>query len=101
MINARINSSYWTSKVNGFQRLRGLVNVSTTYAELFVQKIRYYCKQQKRGFERTGCYVNYFSHLESGLLSCLRDQRSQVVKECCVTIAYIAQQFQYKVVCFI
>ena len=75
-LQASLASTDWNSKVSAFQSVRGLVNASASLADEFVEKLKY---------------------LEAPVLACLKDLRSQVIRECCVTIAYIAQQFQYKV----
>ena len=52
-----LNDSEWSSKVTGFQTLRGLVNASASLADQFVEKLKF---------------------LEAALLTCLKDLRSQV-----------------------
>ena len=77
-MHASLSASEWTTRVAGFQTLRGVINVSTSYADHVTDILR-------------------LRYLDSGIENCLRDTRSVVVKECCVTIAFIAQQYQYKV----
>ena len=75
-VGCALNSSDWTQKVAGFQMLRGLANASASFSESFITSLK---------------------TLESSIGKCLQELRSQVVKEACVTIAFIAQQYQYKV----
>ena len=56
-IQSSLTAADWSSKVSGFQTLRGLVNASGGYAEEFVEKLKY---------------------LEGPVLACLKDLRSQV-----------------------
>ena len=41
--------------------------------------------------------TNYIKTLEYPFESCVKDLRSQVVRECCITIAYMSQILHHKV----
>ena len=75
-VETALNSTDWTQKIAGFQMLRGLVNASASFSDTFITCLK---------------------SLESSIEKCLQELRSQVVKEACVSIAFIAQQYQYKV----
>ena len=75
-VHSSLSSPDWAQKVAGFQTLRGLINASSTFTDQFIINLK---------------------NLETSITRCLQELRSQVVKEATVTIAYIAQQYQYKV----
>ena len=56
-IHSSLTDTDWTSKVTGFQTVRGLVNASASFADQFVEKLKY---------------------IETPMLTCLKDLRSQV-----------------------
>ena len=56
-LHASLAATDWSSKVSGFQSVRGLVNASASFADEFVEKLKY---------------------LEGPVLACLKDLRSQV-----------------------
>ena len=56
-LHSSLTGSDWSSKVSGFQTLRGLVNASASFADEFVEKLKF---------------------LEGPVLACLKDLRSQV-----------------------
>ena len=56
-----LNDCEWSGRVVGFQTLRGLVNASASLSDQFVEKLKF---------------------LESALLTCLKDLRSQVMISC-------------------
>ena len=58
-LHSSLTDSDWNSKVSGFQTVRGLVNASASFADEFVEKLKY---------------------LEGPVLACLKDLRSQVDK---------------------
>ena len=76
-VHTALTASDWAARVTGLQTLRGLVTASAG------------CKEQL--LARLGL-------LEPGLEAAVADLRSQVVREACVTVAFIAQQHQYQVV---
>ena len=76
-VHTALTASDWAARVTGLQTLRGLVTASAG------------CKEQL--LARLGL-------LEAGLEAAVADLRSQVVREACVTVAFIAQQHQYQVV---
>ena len=49
-------------------------------------------------FEQFSARLKY---LELPLENCVKDLRSQVVRETCVTVAYLAHELQYKVESFL
>ena len=75
-VHTALTASDWAARVTGLQTLRGLVTASAA------------CKEQL--LARLGL-------LEAGLEAAVADLRSQVVREACVTVAFIAQQHQYQV----
>ena len=56
-LHSSLTAADWSSKVSGFQSVRGLVNASASFADEFVEKLKY---------------------LEGPVLACLKDLRSQV-----------------------
>ena len=76
IVEAALSSTDWTKKVAGFQMLRGLVNASASFSDNFITGLQ---------------------PLQTSIRNCLQELRSQVIKEACVSIAFIAQQYQYKV----
>ena len=75
-VHTALTASDWAARVTGLQTLRGLVTASAG------------CKEQ---------LLARLSLLEPGLEAAVADLRSQVVREACVTVAFIAQQHQYQV----
>ena len=75
-VHTRLTALDWSLKVTGFQCLRGIIMASTSYTDHLLERLKL---------------------LETGISDSLRDTRSAVVREAAVTIAFIAQQHQYKV----
>jgi len=71
-----LTSKDWMSRVEALQLMRALVTGGAGQVEELPGRLKYL----KLPFE-----------------CCVKDLRSQVVRECCVTVAYLAQHLQYKV----
>ena len=60
-----------------------------------------HCIRQLVACSASGMHEHYvaasLADWRAGLCACLLDMRTQVVKECCITLAFIAQQMEMKV----
>ena len=68
-------TSDWTKRINGLKRLRSVLMSSSTDMKVFLE---------------------WFRGLELAFIPCVKDLRSQVVRETCFTIAYISQKLGLK-----
>ncbi|XP_053201812.1 CLIP-associating protein 1-like [Panonychus citri] len=68
-------SSDWTKRINGLKRLRSVLMSNSTDMKIF---------------------LDWFKGLELAFIPCVKDLRSQVVRETCFTIAYISQKLGLK-----
>jgi len=71
-----LTSKNWIRRVEALQLMRALVTGGAWQVEEFPRRLKYL----KLPFE-----------------CCVKDMRSSVIRECCATVAYLAQQLQYKV----
>jgi len=75
-----LSSREWRKRIEGLQLVRGLVTGGAGNMEEFPGRLKY---------------------LELPFEICVKDLRSQVIRESCVTIAYLAQELQFKIKSFL